>query len=98
MDLVDPTGRRMIEAFRRIQLLSRRNRVKRRPFVRFMTGMQDLYNTPLVGKALGRVIRRVVGVDPRVLVRLYTDSELRRTNRTSFEDLANEALGVKYAT
>jgi len=97
MDRVDPDGKRMMEAFRRIQLLSRRNRVKSRPFVRFMLTLQDLYNTPIVGKALGRVLRRTIGIDPRFIVQLYSEVELERANAMSFDALAEEALGLKYA-
>ncbi|HCP45251.1 MAG TPA: hypothetical protein DIU15_04385 [Deltaproteobacteria bacterium] len=97
MDLVDPEGKRMMEAFRRIQLLSRRNQVKSRPFVRFMLTLQDLYNTPVVGRVLGRVLRRTIGVDPRFIVQLYSEVELERTNGMSFDALAQEALAVKYA-
>ncbi len=97
MDHIDPDGRRMLEAFRRIQLLSRRNRVKSRPFIRFMTGLQDIYNRPLAGRVLGRVLRRALGIDPRFIVQLYSDADLQRTNRMSFDALAQEALGVKYA-
>jgi hypothetical protein len=95
MDLVDASGRRIREAFRHIQLLSRRQRVRRLPFLRFMTWVQDLYNAPVVGKVLGGILLRILGIDPRVAVLLYTDADLARAETMSFEAMGQEALSVK---
>jgi hypothetical protein len=97
MDRTDPSGRRMREAFKRIQLISRKSRVRKRPFIRVMTGLQDLYNHPIGEKALGGILLRVLGVDPRYLKQLWTDEDLRWTERASFDDISAEALQAKYA-
>ncbi len=96
MDLVDPTGRRLKEAFKRIQLIGTKPRVRKRPFVRFMLAMQELFNTPMVGIVFGRALIRVVGVDPRVMRTLYDDDEKHRAQAASFDALAEETLQLKY--
>ena len=98
MELTDPSRRRMIEAFKRIQLLGRREDVGRRPFTRFLRCMQVLFNHPVSGAVLGSAIARIVGVDPRVLVELYTEAEERRVRRMSLQDLADEILTLKHTT
>lgn len=98
MDLVDPQGRRLLEAFKRIQLLGEKTEANRRPFARFMYGLQRTFNTPVVGTALSPVISRVMGVDPKVIRTLYTLDEARRAQRMSFDELAQDALQAKYAS
>src|SRR3569623_1968123 len=48
MDRTDPSGRRVQEAFKRIQLVLRTPPVARTPFSRMMIGYQDLYNSPVI--------------------------------------------------
>jgi len=98
MDLTDPSGKRMMEAFKRIQLMARKKEVAARPFTRFLRTMQILFNHPIIGRVLGRVIVRIVGVDSRVLVELFDDEDERRVNRMSLQDLAEEILDLKYQT
>lgn len=95
MDLTDPGGKRMYEAFKRIQLLARRDDVGARPFTRFLRTLQVGFNHPVVGRVLGSVIARAIGVDPRVIVELYTEAEQRRANRMSLQELADEVLELK---
>ena len=97
MDITDPTGRRMREAFKRIHLVSQKRKVARRPFVAFMLRMQALYNSPTLGPFVGRAVARILGIDPRYIAVLYTEAEGRRVQRTSLEDLALEALAAKHA-
>jgi hypothetical protein len=96
MDLTDPSSKRMMEAFKRIQLMARRDDVGARPFTKFLRTMQVLFNAPVVGLVFGRVIARIVGVDPRVLVELYDEAERKRANRMSFQQMAEEIVAVKY--
>lgn len=96
MDFTDPSGKRMLEGFKRIQLMARREDVGARPFTRFLRTMQVLFNAPVVGLVFGRVIARIVGVDPRVLVELHTDHERERANRMSMQEMAEEIVAVKY--
>jgi hypothetical protein len=96
MNVVDPRGRRLREAFKRIQLVSRKPGVARRPFVRFMLSMQDAYNNELARRALGPLITRTVGVPGSLISSLYTDDELARTATMSFDEMAEEALASKH--
>ena len=97
MRVTDPKGRRLLEAFKRVQLVSRKPEVRRRPFLRFMTTLQDVYNHPIAGVVFGRVLLRVVGIEPRLLAILYTPEELVRAYKMSIEDLAEETLDLKLA-
>ncbi|CAN5912541.1 hypothetical protein BH11MYX3_BH11MYX3_44100 [soil metagenome] len=97
MDRTDPSGRRVHEAFKRIQLVLRKPTVARTPFSRFMIKMQELYNHPVFGKILGRVLLRALGAEDRAARILFTPEELARTQRMSFDELAEDALAVKYS-
>ena len=97
MDRTDPTGRRVQEAFKRIQLVLRKPTVRRTLFSRMMIGFQELYNHPVIGKALGPVLLRALGAEDRAARILFTPAELARTERMSFDELAEEAVGLKYA-
>jgi len=96
MERTDPQGRRMREAFKRIQLLARKPTVARLPFIKFMLVLQDLLHHSVIGKALKPVILRLMGSDERAVAILYTDEELERAQRMSFDELADEALQAKY--
>lgn len=96
MDLVDPTGKRLIEAFRRIQLLGKKEGTGGvRPFARFLRTLQDVFNHPVGGRVFGSAISRIMGVDPRVIRRLYDDADVQRVQRMSYDALAQEALDAK---
>ena len=99
MRVVDPTGKRMRQAFKRIQLLGTKGELREHPFTKFMTGLQDLYNDhPVVRLTFGRLIERIVGVDPSLIARLYDDKDVSRAARMSFDELAEDALSAKYAS
>jgi rubrerythrin len=97
MDRTDPSGRRVQEAFKRIQLVLRKPTVARTPFSRFMIYMQELYNRPLINKVFGRLLLRALGAEDRAARILFTQEELARTEQMSFDELAEEALAVKYS-
>jgi len=97
MDRTDPSGRRIQEAFKRIQLILRKPTVARLPFSRAMLAMQALYNRPYVGPTLGRVLLRALGADARSARYLFTDAELARAQRMTFDELAEDALAAKYS-
>jgi hypothetical protein len=97
MDVVDPTGRRLMEAFKRFQLLRYKPRVVERPFGKFMQVMQDTYNHPLWGRVLGGVTSRALGVEPRFMRLMNSEEEIRDAVRKSYDQLAEEALAVKSA-
>jgi len=95
MDRTDPSGKRLQEAFKRIQLVLRKQSVARTPWSRMMIGFQNAYNHPVIGKLLGPVLLRALGAEDRAARILYTQEELRRAQSMSFEQLADEALAAK---
>lgn len=95
MRLVDPQGKRFREAFKRMQLLGRREQRLRRPFSRFLRFMQDGVNHPVAGKFVGGLFSRVVGVEQGFLKILFNEEELARAQRMSYDEMAQEALGAK---
>jgi len=97
MERTDPSGRRIREAFKRVQLLVRKPTVARLPFSRMMLALQELYNRPLVGRVLGRVLLRALGAEPGAARYLFTAAELARAQQMTFDELAEDALAAKYA-
>jgi hypothetical protein len=95
MERTDPTGRRLREAFKRIQLVTRKPTVARTPFIRYMLAMQAAYNHPVIGRVLGPILLRALGANPQAARIQFTDDELARSQSMSFEELAEEALAVK---
>jgi hypothetical protein len=95
MELVDPRGTRLREAFKRMQLMGMKQPEARRPFSRFLRVLQDLFNNPVVRPVFGGLIARIVGVGPKFLERMYTDEEVARARRMSYDELAEEALAAK---
>ncbi|MEZ4404712.1 MAG: diiron oxygenase [Kofleriaceae bacterium] len=95
IDLTDPSGRRLREALKRIQLVGRKPQVARLPFMRVMLTLQDLYLHPLAGPLLAGVLLRLLGAEPRLAQRLYTDAELAQVATQSFDQLAADALGER---
>ena len=98
MERVDPSGRRLHEAFKRVQMVSAKPGVSRRPFGAFMIAMRDLYNTRPGRALLGRVLTRVSGMEPRFMENIPTPDEMARAGRMSFDELAADALAVKEAS
>jgi hypothetical protein len=96
LDITDPEGRRLREAFKRIQLITNKPTVARMPMSRFVLTLQRLYNHPVLGKLFGRALLRALGADERFAQVLYTDEELARSQRMSFDELAAEATGATY--
>jgi acyl carrier protein phosphodiesterase len=95
MNFVDPQGRRLRDAFKRMQLLGRKEETSRRPFTRFLRVLQDGVDHPIAGRLLGDVLGRVGGVGKDFMARQYDDKELSRVRRMSYEEMAKEALSVK---
>jgi hypothetical protein len=94
MDMVDPQGKRLREAFKRIQLLGLKTGPTR-PFSKFLRTMFDIYNHPTYGKLTGPVVSRVMGVPERVITQLYTAEEEAEVARTSYAAMADDALSAK---
>jgi hypothetical protein len=98
MRRTDPSGKRIREAFKRMQLLAAKPRVAARPFNRFLIGLRRVHNHPVAGPAFGGLAARILGVDREVLRDLYTDDEFRWAAGASFDELAQAALQQKFAT
>jgi len=96
LDVTDPEGRRLREAFKRIQLVTNKPTVARMPMSRLVLTLQRLYNHPVLGRLFGRALLRAMGADERFAQVLYTDDELQRAKAMSFDDLAAEATAAKY--
>lgn len=94
MDHIDPRGRRLREAFKRMQLLGRKEPKARLPFGRFLRTLDSLYNHPIAGKVVGGAAARLVGVGS-FLRRFYTEEELEKTRRMTYAELAEDALAEK---
>lgn len=97
MDLIDPTGRRLLEAFKRAQLMGLRPDIARRPFNRFLKLLQRIHENRFTGPLLSKLAARVIGLEPRVMDRLYSETEAREAERMSIDELAEAALQAKYA-
>jgi len=97
MDRTDPSGRRIQEAFKRIQLVLRKPTVARTWFSRMMLGFQRAYNHPVAGKVLGPVLLRLLGAEDRAARILFTEDELARTQQMSFDELAEDTLALKFS-
>lgn len=95
MDLVDPSGVRLLDAFKRIQLLGARVGDRKRGVMRVIDRLIELYNDPRYGSYLGPVIQRATGLDTRVMRDLYTAEEERRARQMTYDALADEALAAK---
>jgi hypothetical protein len=96
MDLVDPNGKRLLDAFKRIQLLGARVGERKRSVMKVIDKLVRLYNDPRFGPTLGPLIERATGLDGRVMRDLYTAEEERRAKQMSFDALADEALAAKH--
>jgi hypothetical protein len=95
MDRIDPTGERLREAFKRMQLLGTRPGLDSLPLVKFWSSMLILFNQPWMGRRSKEAIARVVGAEPRFMQYLATEDELERARTMSLDQLAEEALAAK---
>lgn len=98
MQRVDPTGVRMREAFKRMQLLGAKPGLGELPLLRFWNAMMNLYHHPRSGPRAKAVIARIVGSEPEFMEKLATEDELARAAKMTFDELAAEALAVKATT
>jgi para-aminobenzoate N-oxygenase AurF len=97
MARVDPSGRRLKEAVKRLQLLIQRPGAARRPFVRFIRALFSAYQRPLARALVGPAVVRLVGIEPELLRTLYTEIELRRAVAMTLDELTEDALAAKRA-
>lgn len=95
MRLVDPNGKRFREAFKRMQLLGRREAQTRRPFTKFLRFLQDGIDHPIAGRFVGDIFSRVAGVEKGFMKTLFDEEELARARRMTYEEMAREAIWAK---
>lgn len=95
MDRVDPSGARMIEAFRRVQMIGAKPGVNDRPFGKFMQTLQNVYRHPVGRRLVGGVVARVAGLEPRFMEQVATEADMARARGMTFAELADDALAVK---
>lgn len=91
----DPSGKRLHEAIKRLQLLGVKPDVAARPLPRFLNIIRRLYQTPLVGGLFGELLTRLGGAPGELLVDLYSADEAAQARRMSFDELADDALAAK---
>ncbi len=96
MDLLDPQGKRMTEAFKRMQMLSEKPKLLNRPFAQFLYKLRQTYNHPRLGPLFGEFISRVAGAPGKYMVDLYDAEEARRVRAMTMEQMADEAVSAKY--
>lgn len=94
--MCDPSGQRLREAVKRIQLVGQKPDVAARPFTRFLNAVRRLYQTPVLGKAFGQVLSRLGGAPGELIVDLYSAEEAALARQMSFEELAEDALAAKF--
>lgn len=97
MDRTDPNSQRLLEAIKRLQLLTNKPSVARLPFSRFILTVQALYNHRIAGPAIGWFLVRALRMDRRIATVLYSREELDRARRISFDDMAREVVGDRTA-
>lgn len=96
MDLVDPSGKRLLEAFKRIQLLGQRIGAKRGVIGAMERFANAIQKSPF-GPYAEPFVERMSGLDMRVVRELFTAEEAARAKKQSYAELAEEALSAKLA-
>lgn len=86
---------RLREAFRRLQLLEAKDGTNR-PLGAFIQKLLDVYNHPIGGPLFGSLASRLAGIEPELMRRMNSPSEMDRARKMSFDELAEEALSAKY--
>src|SRR6185312_14163524 len=97
MALVDPSGRRLKEAAKRLQLVLRRPGAERRPFLRFVRAIFAAYENRVARAAFGPAMEHLVGIEPELLRRLYTEHELHHAVQMTTDELCANALAAEAA-
>ena len=95
MRKADPSGVRLREAMKRVQLLGTKPDVAARPFTRFMNSLRLVAEHPTLGPVFGKAAAALAGVPVDLMRSLFTEEEARRAQRMSFDELADDALAAK---
>lgn len=99
MQRFDPEGRRMLRAFKQVQLLSAKRRGadaigSKHPFVRFHVALRSLANHDPLGPVFRKTVSNLLGVPPTLMTTLYADDEVRRARSMSYEAFSEQTLRV----
>ena len=95
MRRVDPSGKRMREAFKRMQLMSSQQGIDNTPFGKLQLVLLQVSHHRIAGPLLRRVAARIAGIEPEFMRQLYTEEEMARARGMDFDGLAREALAAK---
>ena len=95
---VDPSGDRMREAFKRLQLIAARPRVKERPFWRTYWLGRQVFTDRYLSRLLGKPVQRIAGLPDPLMSDLYDERELSRSRAKSLQELADETVALKEAS
>jgi hypothetical protein len=96
MARLDPSHKRIKEAIKRLQLLRAKPNVAEQPMARLLLALQRINDTPYLGKAFASIFTRMIIIEPELYRRLTNEAEERRAAQMSFDQMAEEALAVKY--
>lgn len=91
---VDPDGRRLRDAVRRIQLLSHRGQLSSRGFGRIYGAVQRAFDSPLAGPCARGLMGALVNGDPEVFRSQFSAAERAAHVRRSAEDAAHETVAA----
>ncbi|MBK8254727.1 MAG: hypothetical protein IPK82_18960 [Polyangiaceae bacterium] len=91
---LDPRGKRLKDAFKRMQILGRKEETARRPFTKFLRALDAIFNHPVAGPLFGGIAGRLTGVGS-FMERFYTPEELENARKMTYAELAEDALSAK---
>jgi hypothetical protein len=94
MEHLDPRGKRLREAFKRMQLLGNKEEKAKLPFAAFLRFLDAVFNHPVGGRLFGGIAGRLSGVGS-FMERFYTEEELQDARKKSYAELAEDALSAK---
>jgi rubrerythrin len=91
---VDPDGRRLRDAVRRIQLLSQRGHLSSRGFGRIYGAVQRAFDSPIAGPWARRLMAALVNGDPEVFRSQFSADERAAHVRRSAEEAAHDTVAA----
>ncbi len=94
MDRMDPSGERLRQAFKHVQLFGAKPGIARHADAKLLMGVQNLVNNTALGRWIGSTLAGLIGMEPRFLEPLHTKEEAKRAESASFQALAGEALSA----
>jgi hypothetical protein len=96
MARLDPSHKRLREAIKRVQLLRAKPNVANQPMARALLALQKVNDMPYLGRAFAAIFTRMIIIEPDLYRRLTDEAEERRAATLTYDQLAEEALALKY--